>query len=162
MDRVQVSIDKVLFDPKVGASVIMLKEVGGDRTLPIWIGQTEALSIAVAVESVALPRPMTHDLISAILERLDAKLSWVCVHAMEEGTFYAWLRLVVAGDAHDVDARPSDAVAIALRMDAPIFVANSVFAAATQIRHPTNGSVEQFDEDYLSELPDDVFGKYKM
>lgn len=160
MSDVRVFIEKVLFDPKVGASVILLKETEGERLLPIWIGQSEALSIAMALENITLPRPMTHDLLSSILDRLDVSLSWVRIHNLTEGTFYATLRLAVAGDDADIDSRPSDAIALALRAGAPIFVRDDIMDESSQ--SDMDGSVDSIDEDFLSELPDDVFGKYKM
>lgn len=160
MSNVRVFIEKVLFDPKVGASVILLKECEGERLLPIWIGQSEALSIAMALENIRLPRPMTHDLMSSILERLDVSVSWVRIHDLNEGTFYAALRLSIDGTDTDIDSRPSDAIAVALRTGAPIFVKDAIMEESGQ--SDSEGAIDSADEDFLSELPDEVFGKYKM
>ncbi len=162
MSDIRVKIEKVLFDSSIGASVVLLKEEAGERELPIWIGQPEALSIAMAVEDVELPRPMTHDLLRSILDELDVTLSWVRVHNLEEGTFFATLRLNHPGGDLDVDARPSDAIALAARVNAPVFVAEAVFLTVSTSMMDALGKIKDVDKDLLAELPDEVFGKYKM
>ncbi|MCP4604902.1 MAG: bifunctional nuclease family protein [Proteobacteria bacterium] len=162
MGDIRVSVKKVLFDPKVGASVVLLKEEEGEREVPIWIGQSEALSIAMAIENISLPRPMTHDLIQSVLTGLGVSIDWIRIHDLDEGTFYATLRLNSSDGEVDVDSRPSDAIAVALRMEAPIFVAEKVFVAASQMDPNSPGKIEDMDEDFLADLPDEVFGKYKM
>ena len=162
MSDSRVIIDRVLFVPKAGASVVLLKEEGQDRVLPIWIGQAEAISIAMAIEKVTLPRPMTHDLMKSMLEHLDISLTWVRIHSLDEGTFYGTIRLNTKDGEVDIDSRPSDAIAIAIRMGAPIFVAEKVLTEAAQTTLGSMGNFESLDENVLEDLPDEVFGKYKM
>ena len=159
MSDVRVLVDKVLFDPKVQASVMLLKEKDGKRILPVWIGQSEALSIAMAMEDVSLTRPMTHDLMQSILKSLGASITFVRIHSLDEGTFYAILRLSMGDETVDIDSRPSDAVALAIRMKSPVYVSENVLSESINI---DLGTFDSIDEDLLSELPDDVFGKYKM
>ncbi len=162
MSDIRVKIERVLFDPNVGASVVLLKEEAGERELPIWIGEPEALSIAMAVENVELPRPMTHDLLKAIIEELGVTVLWVRVHNLEEGTFFATLRLNRPEGDIDIDARPSDAIALAARVNAPVFVAETVFLTVSTTMMDALGKIKDIDKDFLAELPDEVFGKYKM
>ncbi len=162
MGDIRVTVERVLFDPKVGASVVLLKEQDGERELPIWIGQPEALSIAMALENVKLPRPMSHDLFQSVLAGLNVAVSWVRVRDLDEGTYFATMKLRNTTGEIDIDSRPSDAIAIALRMEAPIFVAESVFVAVSKSEAKTPASIDKIDDDFLAELPDEVFGKYKM
>jgi uncharacterized protein len=153
---IRVHIDKVLLDPVTGSSLLILKEEGGERTLPIWVGQPEALSIAAAIEKSVLPRPMTHDLAMSLLRSLGARIDWVRVHDLRDGVYYAWIRIEHGRDGFEADARPSDAIALAVREGAPVFVSDDVFAKAQQAKAPAGGEGE------LEWLPEDVFGKYKM
>lgn len=163
MSDVRVLVDRVLFDPNIGASVMLLKEKDGERVLPVWIGKSEALSIAMAIEKVTLTRPMTHDLIQSILKNLDVSVSWVRVRDLDEGTFFATIKLTTtSAESVDIDARPSDAVALAIRMEAPIFVAEQVLSVTISAELNALERIENLDEDILSDLPDEVFGKYKM
>ncbi len=162
MTDIRVNVKKVLFDPQIGASVVLLQEEDGDRELPIWIGQSEALSIAMAIEKIALPRPMTHDLIQSIFAGLDVSVDWMRVRDLADGTYYATLRLCSSSGKTDIDSRPSDAIAIALRMEAPIFISDKVFTAASKMEINAPERIEELDEDLLADLPNEVFGKYKM
>ncbi len=145
--------------------VIVLREVGGEgRLLPIFIGQPEATAIAFALDGVVTPRPMTHDLMRHVLEDLGASVTKVVVTHLEEGTFFAELHLQAAGDDHVVSSRPSDAMALALRVEAPIFVADEVVAEAGLVPEETaedddegegEDVVEQFREFIDSVNPDD-------
>lgn len=162
MADVRVIIEKILFDPNVGASVMLLKEEQGERRLPVWIGPPEALSIAMALEKVSFKRPMTHDLMFAVLEELDAEIDWVKVNDFQEGTFFATIKLSVKGETMKIDARPSDAIAMATRTGSPVFVAEQVFVDTMDIGRKTLKEIEGFEEHILEELPNEVFGKYKM
>ncbi|MCR2762177.1 bifunctional nuclease family protein [Microbacterium sp. zg.B48] len=126
---IQVRVAGVALDP-TGQHVILLKpldEIAGEgRILPIWIGQMEATSILVAVEGAAVPRPLAHDLMRSLLDSLDASVTGVAVTRIEEGTFYAEVTLSSSLGQRVVDARPSDAVALASRVGAPIWVADAV------------------------------------
>ncbi len=123
---VQMKVEGLLFDPRSNMYIMLLKEVDGINTLPIWIGKPEADSIALALGKVATPRPLTHDLIRNICNGLKAKVTRVVVTEIFENTYYALIYLVSDKTEVPVDSRPSDAVAVALRANAPIFVEDSI------------------------------------
>jgi bifunctional DNase/RNase len=161
---VRVDVEKLLFDPEAGVSALVLKERDGDRRLPVWIGQPEALAIAAAIEQLEFARPMTHDLLKNITEQLGATVDWVRVHDVVDGTFLGLIGLSGPQGRVDIDSRPSDAIALALRVDAPIFVAEAVLEAGAKspgAALPKAGDGAP-DEELLANLPDDIFGKYKM
>ena len=162
MGNVRVIVEKILFDPNVGASVMLLKEDDGERRLPVWIGPPEALSIAMALEKVTFKRPMTHDLLFSILGSLDVEIDWVKITDFQEGTYFATMKLNVSGDTVQIDARPSDAIAMATRANSPIFVEEKVFVDTMEIGRKTLEDIEGFEENILEDLPNEVFGKYKM
>lgn len=141
---------------------MLLKEDDGERRLPVWIGPPEALSIAMALEKVTFKRPMTHDLFSSILGRLDVEIDWVKITDFQEGTYFATMKLNVSGDTVQIDARPSDAIAMATRTNSPVFVEEQVFVDTTEIGRKTLEDIEGFEENILEDLPNEVFGKYKM
>jgi bifunctional DNase/RNase len=155
-------VEKVLFDRQAEAAVVVVAEEGGERTLPIWVGQAEAFSIALAAEQVELPRPITHDLLITLLETLGSSVRWVRVRDLKEGTYFATACIASERGTHEVDCRPSDAMAIALRARCPIYVAEEVFAAAASDDPNLPTTSDDLSEDYLASLPDEKFGKYKM
>lgn len=110
--------------------VVILKEKGADRYLPIWIGPAEADSIAIKLQDVQVPRPLTHDLVRNIIHALGARVSYIVVNDLKDDTFYAKIVLEVDGRSLDIDARPSDAIAIAVRVNAPIYAEESVLEKA--------------------------------
>ena len=120
-------------DPLTNMPIVILKDVEGNRALPIWIGANEANAIAMEMERITTPRPMTHDLIRNILEGLKAKVSRIVVNDLRDNTFYAVIFLAVNGTEVAIDSRPSDAIALALRVKAPIFVAEKVIREAKSI-----------------------------
>jgi bifunctional DNase/RNase len=122
----------VALDRASGAPVVVLEESGGDRSLPIWIGIAEAQSIASEMENHKPPRPNTHDLAKRLIDRLEGALQRVVVTDLRDGTYYAVLILAVNGEVIEVDARPSDAIAIALRCGAPVFVREMLFEEASR------------------------------
>lgn len=124
---VRVHVDRLVIDDN-DAPVVVLEEEGGHRWLPIWIGSAEARSIALEMEELRSPRPNTHDLARNLIQHLDAEVTRVVVTELREGTYYATLHLSRNGRSVPVDARPSDAIAIALRAHAPIFVREPLFA----------------------------------
>ncbi len=162
MGDVRVIVEKILFDPNVGASVMLLKEEQGDRQLPVWIGPNEALSIAMALEKVTFKRPLTHDLMMSMLGSLEVMIDWVKITDFQEGTYFATIKLNVSGETINVDARPSDAIAMAARVSSPIFVDDQVFIDTMEVGRKTLEEIEGFGENILEELPTEVFGKYKM
>jgi uncharacterized protein len=131
--QVEVEVKSVRLDPDAGSPVVQLVEKAGrGRRLPIWIGPFEAQAIAVELEGVTPPRPLTHDLMREVVEALGGRLERVIVNQLVEGTYHARLELARAGGSKiTLDARPSDALALALRLRCPVFVEDAVFAAST-------------------------------
>ncbi len=119
-------VEGLLFDPRSGMYILLLKEIDGARTLPIWIGKPEADSIALALGRVVTPRPLTHDLMKNVLNSLDVDVSRIVVTDIIDNTYYAIIYLVEGQMEIPIDSRPSDAVALALRVNAPIFVEDSI------------------------------------
>jgi len=123
---VQMKVEGLLFDPRSSMYILLLRQTDGNDTLPIWIGKPEADSIALALGKVATPRPLTHDLIKNIVGGLKVKVARVVVTEIFDNTYYALIHLVDGKKEVTVDSRPSDAVAVALRVDAPIFVEEGI------------------------------------
>jgi bifunctional DNase/RNase len=132
---VEVFVSNVGVHPLTDSPVVVLEEVGGGRHLPIWIGIAEARSIAVEKEKIHSPRPNTHDLAKRLLTQLDAEVERVVVTELRNGTYFAVLVLRADGRRIEVDARPSDAIAIALRVDAPVFVRDTLLEETHEERH---------------------------
>ncbi|MGB8266343.1 MAG: bifunctional nuclease family protein [Candidatus Velthaea sp.] len=122
----QMKVDKLGIDLLTHDPVVILKDLEGKRYLPILIGPFEATAIALALEGTAVPRPLSHDLMRTMLETLNAKLEQIVIHDIRESTFYAKLIVRTNGDTQEIDARPSDGIALALRMHAPIFVTDKI------------------------------------
>ena len=130
--------------------------------LPIWMGVFEANAIALQIENVASARPMTHDLLKNVIEDLNADIKKIVVHDLKDNTFYALLYLEVNGDVVAIDARPSDAIALALRASAPIFIDKKVIENAKKVDLvPDKNDSEQLQQ-WLANLNPEEFGKYKM
>jgi len=125
---VQMTVNTVLFDSKNASYIIILKDGTGKRVLPIWIGAAEGNSIALAMSNMKASRPLTHDLIAAIFDRLDIEVARVVVSDLIDNTFYASLYLLHGDKEFHIDSRPSDAIAVAIRVQAPIFVQDEVLA----------------------------------
>jgi bifunctional DNase/RNase len=129
----EMTVRGLTLDPATNAPIVVLRDAGGTRLLPIWIGIFEANAIALEMEKVSMPRPMTHDLVKNLLGLLGAGLTRVVVDNLRGSTFYASIYLTHGGREHRVDARPSDAIALALRAGAPIFVTLDVLERAQGI-----------------------------
>jgi bifunctional DNase/RNase len=123
---VRMKVEGLLFDPRSSMYILLLKEIDGNSTLPIWIGKPEADSIALALGGVMTPRPLTHDLVKNVLAGLKVKLTSVVITEILDNTYYALLNLADGKKEVTVDSRPSDAVAVALRANAPIFVEDGI------------------------------------
>ena len=138
----QMVVKGLTLDPLTNMPIVILKDIEGNRALPIWIGTFEANAIALEMERVTTPRPMTHDLIRNLLEGLKAKVSRIVVNDLRDNTFYAVIFLAVNGTEVAIDSRPSDAIALASRMGAPIFVKKSVLerAAPTETEGEKRGT----------------------
>jgi bifunctional DNase/RNase len=155
MKKVRVEVVGIASTESNGAYALILKEVGGERRLPIIIGSFEAQAIALELEGMRPPRPMTHDLLKSVIEALDSNLTEVCIHDLRDGTFYAYL-LLDDGEI-EVDARPSDAIALALRCEAPIYVSEEVMEEAAVLpsaleERSEEGDAEEEDEDFFERL----------
>jgi hypothetical protein len=137
----------------------MLKDVGSDSVIPIWVGIFEANAIAIEIEKLAAPRPMTHDLTRNLIRHLNASLEKVVITEIKDDTFHAVLWLRQADEPVMVDARPSDAIALALRTDCPIYVAEQVMQSA---KLNTSGPSEDQLRGWLEGLNDEDLGRYKM
>lgn len=139
---VEVRVGGVGLDPRTDSPVILLHERDGDRTLPIWIGTPEARSIAIELEKLELPRPNTHDLAKRLLSSLDARLDRMIVTELQGGTYFAVMVLRSGDRTLEVDARPSDAIAIALRMGAPLYVREGLFEPGEHVEESDGESEE--------------------
>jgi bifunctional DNase/RNase len=128
--EIQVSVHGVLADPVTEAHIVVLQNEAGSHTLPIWVGVTEGNAIRIAVEGVSGPRPLTHDLLTTLIDRVKATVTKVVVHDLRDNTFYASIYLEADGQEVKLDARPSDAIALALRSGAPIFARHDLLAAS--------------------------------
>lgn len=131
--------------------VVILKEKNGDRHLPIWIGIAEAESIMIGVQGGEMPRPLTHDLLRSVIECLGARVKSIIVNDLRNDTFFANINLIVDGRAMDIDARPSDAIALAVRVEVPIYVEDSVLDAAGIVLS-NKGDDADITEDELQKL----------
>jgi bifunctional DNase/RNase len=142
--------------------IVLLKDVGSDTVLPIWVGVYEANAIALEIEKVTTPRPMTHDLIKNVLTGLDALVHKVVVTELKDDTFFAVIWLEKEGRVVSIDSRPSDALALALRMDCPIFVDDQVLKNSKQASNLSERATSDELRKFLEGLSDDDLGKYKM
>src|SRR5947209_9587577 len=120
--EIEMKIRALMMDPSTNSPIVVLKDVSGDGVLPIWVGIYEANAIALEIEKITTPRPMTHDLIKNVLTGLEASISKVVVSELRDDTFFAVIWMERDGQAISIDSRPSDALALALRLDCPIFV----------------------------------------
>jgi uncharacterized protein len=162
----EVNIASMAIDPTSNTPILILKSVKGDQVVPIWIGLLEATSIASALRDISFDRPMTHDLFKNFIDTLDMVVSKVEVCDLKDNTFYARIYFVSQERTFDMDARPSDAIAIALRFHAPIYVHDKIFEKSQM----TEGDYEVLNKteegkkwaDYLENLSPEDFGKYKV
>jgi bifunctional DNase/RNase len=159
---IEMSIKSLLVDPVTNQPIIILRDEAGGRQLPIWVGLAEANAIALQMENVATPRPMTHDLLRNVIEDLDGRVQQVVVSDLKDNTFFAIIHLDVRGETVKVDARPSDAIALALRTRAPIFVEESVIDGARDVENPPERMADERLHQWLESLDSDDLGKYKM
>ena len=164
-ERVEVKVNFLSIDRGTGAPIVVLKEKEEDdsnRILLIWIGESEAAAIQMHLEKIKLPRPMTHDLLKTMIETLEAKVTDVCVRDFEDRTFYAHVTLEVEGNSVDVDCRPSDAIALALRCEAPIYVVEAVIAEHGFSEQELDKGQKPDTKDVLQNLDDDTLKQYTV
>ena len=160
--QIEMTIKGLMVDPITNTPIVILRDKDGQKVLPIWVGIFEANAIALQIENVATPRPMTHDLLRNVIHDLKAEVKKIVVCDLQENTFYALIYLSLAGDTLAIDARPSDAIALALRTRAPIFVEEAVIDnAKTFDPTPDKADSERLHK-WLESLDPDDLGKYKM
>ena len=160
--EVEMKIRGLMMDPVTNMPIVILKDVSGDAVLPIWVGHYEANAIALEIEKVATPRPMTHDLIKNLLVGLDTHVHKVVVSELRDDTFFAVIWLEREGRIISVDSRPSDALALALRLDCPIFVEDEVLKNSKQAGASADRASGEELRKWLEGLGDDDLGRYKM
>src|SRR5215467_1183106 len=160
--EVEMTIRGLMMDPVTNMPIVILKDVGSDTVLPIWVGVYEANAIALEMEKVSTPRPMTHDLIKNVLVGLETNVHKVVVTELREDTFYAVIWLDHGGEVISVDSRPSDALALALRVDCPIFVDDLVLKSSKLATNATDRVTSEELRKWLEGLNDEDLGKYKM
>ena len=154
----EAKIFSLVLIPLLGQYVVTLEEVGGQRLIPIWIGINEGNAIGLKLQGEQLPRPMTHDLMSNMLETLSVKVERVVVTDLKDGTYYAAITLLQGVRRFDVDSRPSDAMALAVRTSTPIFVDEKVLKKCPVIMKPiSEDEVEKFKKNMQNLKPEDFF-----
>jgi uncharacterized protein len=160
--QIEMVIKGLMIDPITNMPIVILRDAEGQRVLPIWVGAFEANAIALQIENVETPRPMTHDLLRNVIRDLKATVQKIVVSDLKENTFYALIHLTVNGDALAIDARPSDAIALALRTSAPIFVEEHVIDHAKTVDLAPEKAGSERLQKWLENLDPDDLGKYKM
>ena len=161
MER-EFKIKGLIMDPLTNSPIVILQSVEKNTLLPIWVGIFEANAIALQIERIDTPRPLTHDLIKNILMQLDANVDKIVVTDLQENTFYAVIHLRMNGDRITIDSRPSDAIALALRTDAPIYVTEEVINNSRNISLEKENLDSEDIKKWLENLNPDDMGKYKM
>jgi bifunctional DNase/RNase len=160
---VEMKVRGLALDPVSNMPIIILRDEEEKRSLPIWVGIFEANAIALELEKISTPRPMTHDLIKNIVESVEAKVEKIVVNDLRENTFFALIHLRLGEEEITVDSRPSDAIALALRVGAPIFVEEDVVRRAKSVEvAPKESDDQEKLKEWLENLKPEDFGKYKM
>lgn len=160
--HIQVRIKGLMLDPITNMPIVILADMDGQRILPIWVGFFEANAIALQMENVATPRPMTHDLMKNVITGLNASVKKVVVTNLWDNTFYALVYVEFDGQTVAIDSRPSDAIALALRMKSPIFVEEEVINKAKNLDGARDLSDSEALQKWLENLRPEELGKYKM
>lgn len=159
--EVEMKIRTLMMDPVTQMPIVVLRDATGNTILPIWVGVYEANAIALEIEKINTPRPMTHDLIKTLLMGMDARVDRIVVNELKDDTFFAVIWLEKDGQFISIDSRPSDALAIALRTDSPIFVDESVLKNSRMSSSQDKGKEEELKR-LLENLNEEDFGRYKM
>ncbi|MFQ5882637.1 MAG: bifunctional nuclease family protein [Candidatus Methylomirabilales bacterium] len=159
---VRMTVRGIALDPITNMPIVILKDLEEKRALPIWVGIFEANAIALELEKIATPRPMTHDLIKNILDGLGATVQQIVVNDLKDNTFFAVIEVNYDGNVVNIDSRPSDAIALALRVNAPIFVTEKVVGKAKSMDIAEEKEESDRWKDWLENLKPEDFGKYKM
>jgi hypothetical protein len=159
---IEMTIKGLMVDPVTNMPIVILKDRAGERVLPIWVGIFEANAIALQIENIATPRPMTHDLLRNVISDLDGTVDQVVVSDLKDNTFFAIIYLTVKGERIVIDSRPSDAIALALRTRAPILVEETVIDNAKSVDFTSDRADSERLQQWLESLDPDDMGKYKM
>lgn len=160
---IEVRIRGLMMDPSTNMPIVVLKDVASETVMPIWVGIFEANAIAIEIEKLSAPRPMTHDLMRNLIGYLNASLERIVITEIKEDTFHAVLWLRQGEESVTVDARPSDAIALALRTDCPIYVSDQVLQTAKlNTSGPPEGPTAEQLRAWLEGLNDEDLGRYKM
>jgi bifunctional DNase/RNase len=160
--QIEMTIKGLMIDPITDTPIVILRDKDGQKVLPIWVGPFEANAIALQIQNVTMKRPMTHDLLRNVIQDLKADIQKIVVSDLKENTFYALIYLTVNGEAMTIDARPSDAIALALRASAPIFVEDHVIDHAKTMDFAPEKEDSERLQKWLESLDPDDMGKYKM
>lgn len=160
--ELEVKIRGLMMDPATNQPVVVLKELQGSGVLPIWVGVYEAQAIALEIEKVQTARPMTHDLLKNVLTGLNVHVQKVVVSDLKDDTFYALIWMEREGQTISMDSRPSDALALALRLDCPIFVEDQVLKSSKITSVVSEKSTNEELRKWLENLSDEDLGRYKM
>ena len=159
--QIEMTIKGLMVDPITNSPIVILRDKAGQKVLPIWVGIFEANAIALQIENISTPRPMTHDLLRNVIQDLKASVQKVVVCDLQENRFYAFIYLALDGDTVAIDARPSDAIALALRTRAPIFVEDTVLDNAKTVDFTSEKNDADQLHKWLESLDPDDF-EYKM
>jgi bifunctional DNase/RNase len=160
--EIEMKIKGLVVDPISKMPIVVLEDLNSEKILPIWIGVFEANAIALKIENISTPRPMTHDLIKNFLEKLDISIEKIVVNDVRDNTFYAMIHCRYKEQAIAIDSRPSDAIALSLRVNAPIFVEDEVVKKAHSLKFDENLEDSEKLKKWLENLKPENFGKYKM
>jgi hypothetical protein len=160
--EIEMKVKGLVVDPISKMPIVVLENTQSEQILPIWIGVFEANAIALSIENIETPRPMTHDLLKTVLEKTGISVSRIVVTDVRNNTFYALIHCRRNDSAFSFDSRPSDAIALALRMSAPIYVEDQVVTKASAMHVERDRESSEEMRKWLEKLQPDDFGKYKM
>ncbi len=160
--EIEMKIKGLVVDPISKMHIVVLEDIKSERMLPIWIGVFEANAIALKIENISTPRPMTHDLLKNFLDELNISIEKIVVNDVRDNTFFAQIHCRNKDQTWTIDSRPSDAIALALRAEAPIFVENEVVKKAHSLKFDDNLEDSEKLKKWLEGLKPENFGKYKM
>ncbi|HWP47068.1 MAG TPA: bifunctional nuclease family protein [Candidatus Limnocylindrales bacterium] len=158
----EMKVKGLTLDPLTNMPIVILRDLEDKKALPIWVGLFEANAIALELEKISTPRPMTHDLMKDIIEGLNATVNKIVVNDLKNNTFYATIQLTTNGNKIVIDSRPSDAIALALRVGAPIYVAREVIEKAKSIDMNQESEDTEKLKEWLENLKPEDFSKYQM
>ena len=160
---VEMKVEGLTLDPLTNMPIIILKDLLSDKALPIWVGYFEANAIALEIEKINTPRPMTHDLLRSMITSLHAKVKHVLINDIKDNTFFAVISVIQNGSDMTIDSRPSDAIALALRTKSPIFVEDKVIEAAKKLDLPDPNKIQDDEKqqwkDWITSIKPQDFGK---